>query len=97
MSDIALPYPVLGRADDYIGVDFQATLRVDDIELVEGEFNVGLTKGARQVGSPQVLGSIFCPKGDQKQNQPTARPIACAGPATLFSTSTRTTTRRCRC
>ena len=23
MSDVALPYPVLGRADDYIGVDFR--------------------------------------------------------------------------
>ena len=37
MSNVALPYPVLGRSDDYIGVDFQATLKVDDVELSNNE------------------------------------------------------------
>lgn len=37
MSEIALPYPVLGRADDYINVDFQATIKVDECEIEVGE------------------------------------------------------------
>ena len=37
MSDVALPYPVLGRGDDYVGVDFQVTIKVDECELIQGE------------------------------------------------------------
>ena len=37
MSDVAFPYPVLGRADDYIDADFQATLRIEDAELVDNQ------------------------------------------------------------
>ena len=37
MSNIALPYPVLGRADDYLDADFQATLNVKETEIIEGQ------------------------------------------------------------
>jgi len=37
MSDVAFPYPVLGRADDYLGADFQATLRLEDAEVVDNQ------------------------------------------------------------
>lgn len=33
MSYIALPYPVLGRSDDYVDVDFQATIKINESEI----------------------------------------------------------------
>lgn len=37
MSDVAFPYPVLGRADDYLNADFQATLKLEDAEVSDDQ------------------------------------------------------------
>ena len=41
MSEVAFPYPVLGRADDYLDVDFQASLKLNDAEVInEEKYNI---------------------------------------------------------
>ncbi|MDB2602827.1 hypothetical protein N9Z60_04900 [Gammaproteobacteria bacterium] len=41
MSNIALPYPVLGRGDDYLDVDFQVALQTKDL-IVDRECEIEL-------------------------------------------------------
>ena len=37
MSDIAFPYPVLGRGQDYVGAEFQSALKVPEGEVAAGQ------------------------------------------------------------